>query len=130
MSPIAISLIALAIIFGGTLLGMFLRTILNEQHLTADSRDVMKLGTSTIATIAALVLGLLVSSAKGTFDTLNSIVKQNASKIILLDHTMVRYGPETKEARDVLRGIATSSVARIWPAEKKAIAVEKVGQSQ
>jgi hypothetical protein len=123
-------LIALAIIFGGTLLGMFLRTILNEQHLSADSRDVMKLGTGMIATLAALILGLLTSSAKGTFDTINSIVKQTGSKVILLDRTMARYGPETKEARDVLRSVVTSSVERIWPAEKKAIAVEKVGQSQ
>jgi hypothetical protein len=130
MSPIGISLIALVIIFGGTLLGMFLRTIVNGQHLTADSRDVMKLGTSTIATLAALILGLLTSSAYGTFETINNTVKQAASKIILLDRTMAKYGPETKEARDILRHGVISSVQRIWPAEKNEIAVEKVGQSQ
>lgn len=61
MSPIAIFLIAFGIIFGGTLLGMYLRTLLSEHHLSADSRDVMKMGTEMLAMMAALVLGLLIS---------------------------------------------------------------------
>jgi hypothetical protein len=125
MSPIGISLIALASIFGGTLLGMFLRSVLPEHHLSADSKDVIKLGTGMIATMAALVLGLLISSAKGTFDTMNNGLVQTGSKIILLDRTMAGYGPETKEARDILRSVVTAAIKRIWPAEKNTMAVEK-----
>lgn len=129
MSPIAISLITLACIMGGMLFGMFLRTRLPEHHLTEDSKDVIKLGTGMVATMAALVLGLVIASAKGTFDTLNNGVRQAGTKIILLDRTMARYGPETREARDVLRRGVTTAIERVWPADKKAIAVEKVGHS-
>ncbi len=129
MSPIALSLIAFAIIFGGTLLGMFLRTILNEQHLTADSRDVMKLGTGMIATMAALVLSLLIGSAKGTFDTMNSGLKQAGLKILLLDRTMAQYGPETREARDILRRSVITMIQLIWPADKDTVVLDKVVQT-
>lgn len=129
MSPIEISLIALASIFGGTLLGMFLRSLLPEHHLSADPKDVMKLGTGMVATMAALVLGLLISSAKGTFDTMNSELKQTALKIFFLDRTMAHYGSETREARDILRRGVTATIQRIWPEEKNAIALEKVGQA-
>jgi hypothetical protein len=112
---------------GGMMFGMFLRTLLPEHHLGTDSKDVIKMGTSMVATMAALVLGLMIASAKGTFDTLNSGLRQTSSKIVLLDRTMARYGPETREARDILRRGITTAIDRIWPAEKKAIAVEKVG---
>jgi hypothetical protein len=129
MSPIATSLITLACIMGGMLFGMFLRTLLPKHHLTDDSKDVIKMGTGMVATMAALVLGLVVASAKGTFDTLNNGVRQAGTKIIQLDRTMASYGPETREARDVLRRGVTTAMERIWPADKKAIAVEKVGHS-
>jgi hypothetical protein len=130
VSTLVISSIAFASIFGSALLGMFLRAFLPEHHLIADSRDVMKLGAGMIATLAALVLGLLIASAKGTFDTLNSGLLQNSSKIILLDRTMARYGPETREARDILRHSVTTAIERIWPSEKNVVAVEKAGKSE
>jgi len=98
MSALEIALIAFAGIFGGVLLGMFLRSLLPEHHVSEDSRDVMKLGTGMIATMAALILSLLISSAKGTFDAVNNGLRQASAKIVLLDRTLARYGPETKEA--------------------------------
>src|SRR5512143_2627934 len=115
MSPIAISLIAFAIIFGGTLLGMFLRPLLQEHHLSGDSKDVMKLGTGMIATMAALVLSLLIGSAKGTFDTMNNGLKQTGVKLSLLDYAMAQYGPETREAREILRRSLITTIQLIWP---------------
>jgi len=129
VSPIVISLIAFASIFGGTLLGMFLHAHLPDHHLSIDSKDVMKLGTGMIATMAAVVLGLLIGSGKGTFDTLNNGLMQNSSKIILLDRTLARYGPETKEARDILKRHVNTLIAMIR-AKKKAIALEKDGQAE
>ena len=130
MSSIAISLIALACIFGGMLLGMFLRPLLPEHHLSEDTRDAVKLGIGMIATMAALVLGLMISSAKGSFDTLNSGLRNTGAKIILLDRAMARYGPETREARDILKDGVSTAVERIWPAEKKEIEIKKFdGQS-
>lgn len=118
MSPLVISLIAFGCIFGGMLLGMVLRAVLPEHHLSAESKDGVKLGIGMIATLSALVLGLLIASAKGSFDTMNSGIIQTGSKIILLDRVMAHYGPETKEARDLLRGAVTSAVEKVWPKER------------
>ena len=119
MSPLAISLIAFGCIFGGMLLGMFLRGVIPKHHLSDESRDVLKLGTGMIATLAALVLGLLISSAKGSFDAMNTGLLQSGSKVILLDRVMAQYGPETREARDQLRRSVASVIERIWSEERK-----------
>ena len=84
MSELAISLVAFACIFGGTMLGMIVRTFLPEHHLSDESTDAVKLGAGTIATMAALVLGLLIASAKGSFDTMSSELRKEGSRIILL----------------------------------------------
>ena len=118
MNALAISLIAFGCIFGGTLLGMLLRGILPEHHLSDESKDVLKLGIGILATLAALVTGLLIASAKGSFDTMNSGLIKTGSKIILLDRVMAQYGPETKEARDLLRRVVVSAIERVWPQER------------
>ena len=118
MSPLAISLVAFGCIFGGILIGMFLRLVLPEHHLNDESRDAVKLGIGMIATLAALVLGLLIASAKGHFDTMNSGLALTGSKIILLDRTMAHYGPETKETRDLLRLSVASAIDQLWPKER------------
>jgi hypothetical protein len=108
-------LIAFACIFGGTLLGMFLRTILPGHHVSDDSKGAVMLGTGMIATMAALVLALLIASAKGNYDTMSSELRQASSRVILLDRVMAHYGPETNEARDLLRRSIASTIKRIWP---------------
>ena len=115
MSALIISLIAFACIFGGTLLGMFLRTILPGHHVSDDSKGAVMLGTGMIATMAALVLALLIASAKGNYDTMSSELRQASSRVILLDRVMAHYGPETNEARDLLRRSIASTIKRIWP---------------
>jgi len=118
VNPLVISLIAFGCIFGGMLLGMFLRTMLPEDHLSNDSKDVLKLGIGMMATLAALVLGLLIASAKGSFETIKSGYTNTCSKIILLDRVMAAYGPETREARDILRRAVASTIAQVWPNER------------
>lgn len=118
MTSITISLIAFVCIFGGTLLGILVRTRLPEHHVSSDAKDVVKLGIGTIATLSALVVGLLIASAKGNFDTMNSELKQAGSRIVLLDRTMAKYGPETAESRQLLRDIVASAIQRVWPEEK------------
>ena len=118
MNPITISLVAFACIFGGTLLGMFLRNILPEHHLSDESKDALKLGIGMIATLAALVLGLLVASAKGTFDTASTGLRQVGARVILLDRVLAQYGPETGEARQLLRQSVAAALKQIWPEEQ------------
>src|SRR5271168_542132 len=100
-SPMAISWFIYACVFGGALLGMLLRKLLPAHHLDTDSKDVVKLGMALIATMSALVLGLLIASAKSSFDAQRGEFTEMSAHIIQLDRILARYGPETKEARDV-----------------------------
>lgn len=95
------------------MLGMFLRAVLPQSHLSADSKDVVKMGMGLVATMSALVLGLLVSSAKSSFDALSNELTRASSEIILLDRTLALYGPESKEVRDQLRSSVAGVVDRI-----------------
>jgi fluoride ion exporter CrcB/FEX len=98
MSAIALSCIAFVGISGGALLGMFLRNLLPGHHLSTDAKDVVRLGTGLIGTIAALVLGLLIASAKTSYDTQNTQIKQMTANIVLLDNLLAQYGPEADAA--------------------------------
>ena len=115
MSAAAISGIVFACVFGGALLGMFLRVSLPEHHLSTDSKDFVKLGMGLIATMAALVLGLLIASAKNSYDIQRSELTQISASIIVLDRLMSNYGPETKEARDLLRRSVVQTLGQMWP---------------
>jgi hypothetical protein len=115
MTPSVISGIVFGCIFGGALAGMIVRRLLPEHHLSAESRDVVKLGMGLIATMAALVLGLLVASAKSSFDAQKSGLTQLSANIILLDRVLAHYGPETSDARALLRGTVVGSLERLWP---------------
>lgn len=114
MSSIAVASIAFGCMFGGALLGVWFRDRLPGHHLTSDSRDVVKLGAGLIATQAALVLGLLVSSAKTSFDATNEGLTQSGARLILLDHVLSRYGPEAGRVREQLRRTLTISTRQIW----------------
>lgn len=115
MSAIAVGGIVFACVFGGALLGLGLRRVLPESHLTESSQSVVQLGMGLLATMAALVLGLLLASAKNSYDTQNAELTQLAAGIILLDRALGHYGPETGPARDALRGGVERMIERTWP---------------
>jgi hypothetical protein len=114
MSPIAVSLIALAVILAGALFGAWLRNTLPDHHLADDTRDYVRLGTGLIATISALVLGLLIGWANSSYNTESSQVRHLTANIVLLDTLLDQYGPETHDARDLLRRALEPLVERIW----------------
>jgi hypothetical protein len=124
VGSLTLSLIAFACIFGGTFAGMALRDRLPEHHLSDESKDAVKLGTGMVATLAALVLGLLIASAKGTFDTMTNELKLTGSKIVLLDRAMAQYGPETGEAREHLHLGLALAIQRIWPEDSHEIEIK------
>src|SRR5262245_48903459 len=84
MRSMTISEIVFASVFGGALLGMLIHAFLPEGQLSADSKDLVKLGMGLIATMAALVLGLLIASAKSSFDTQRNGLAQTSANIIFL----------------------------------------------
>src|SRR5215475_3044569 len=118
MSSLVIGFIGAGCIFGGALLGMWLHKVLPQRDLDDASKDTVTLGAGLLATLAALVLGLLVSSAKSSFDAMNTGIAQAGAKVILADHMLADYGPETTNVREQLRQIVASSIDRIWPEEK------------
>jgi hypothetical protein len=115
MSPVAISCVTLVFAFGGALLGMLLRAVLPENHLSSDSQDVVKVGIGLIGTMAALVLGLLIASAKSSYDTQFAELTEMSSKIVLLDRVLAHYGPEAQGCRELVRASATRTLDRLWP---------------
>jgi len=114
MSSITISLIVFACIFGGALLGIFLHASLPQHHLANESKDIVKLGMGLVGTMAALVLGLLVASAKGSYDAQSVELTQMSANIALLDRGLALYGPETKETRALLRGAVVRILDQMW----------------
>jgi hypothetical protein len=104
-------------LIGAVLLGRALRRLLPEEHLSGDSKDAVKLAMGLVATMSALVLGLLVSSAKGSYDTERSEVIQMAAKVAFLDRVLAAYGPEAADARERLRGAVAAAVQQMWPGE-------------
>ena len=129
MGPIAIGLLTFATTMAGALLGWWIGRKLPPQHLSQDSRDVIKVSMAMVATVAGLVLGLLVASAKSSFDNKDAAVRQAAVQAIVLDRTLAEYGPETKEIRSFLRELLAVRMQQIWPIEGKAkIDVASVGR--
>ena len=114
MSSTTISLIVFACVFGGALLGIFLHAVLPQHHLSNESKDIVKLGMGLVGTMAALVLGLLVASAKGSYDNQSAELTQMSANIALLDRVLAVYGPETKETRALLRGAVGRVLDQMW----------------
>jgi hypothetical protein len=114
MSSIAISVVVFACVFGGAVLGMFLRAVLPQDRLR-DSQDSVKLGMALVTTMSALVLGFLVTSARVFFETQNAQVTEMSATVIVLDRVLAGYGSETKEARDVLRDSIVRTLDQVWP---------------
>src|SRR5436305_9509962 len=103
---------------GVTLLGGRLRRFVPSEQLSTETKDAVKLALGLVATMTAILLGLLISSAKSAFDTARSEVMQMAAKVALLDRVLVIYGPETADARRALRDATDEAVRRAWPAER------------
>ena len=115
MNGSVVGIIVLVCTFGGALIGVWLRKALPGHHLDSDSRDTIKVGIGLIATMTALLLGLVTASAKSSFDTMDTAVKQTAIQILTLDRLLARYGPETNEIRKGLQHGVGTRVDMIWP---------------
>jgi hypothetical protein len=114
MSAFALSCLIFGLTLVGILVGSLLRGVLPKHHLSKDSQDVVRLAAGLIATIAALVLGLLIAAAKNSFDTQSAQVKQITADVILLDNLLAQYGPEARPIRIEMRAAIDPFVDRIW----------------
>ena len=121
MSPFAIGLTAFLCVVSGALLGMFLGRILPDDHLSTDTKDVIKVAMAMIATLAALVLGLMTASASSSLESKETEMRSTAVQVLLLDRTLAKYGSETQEARQLLKTILRARINEIWLEENNEI---------
>ena len=117
MTSFEISLITLGFLVAGVLLGMGLQFPLPDHHLSPGAENTIKLGTGIVATMSALILGLLISSSKNSFDAVNSSIARDGAKVIELDYLLAGYGPETMPLRKKIKQTITARVQKLWPAK-------------
>jgi hypothetical protein len=115
VSSIVIAGIVFVCTFGGAILGMVLRSALPESHLSADSKEVIRITSGLVATLSALVLGLLVASAKSGFDAQENGLQQLAANVVVLDRMLARGGPSTDKAREALYRTVNRTILSLWP---------------
>src|SRR5262250_3338277 len=113
MNQWMIGLITLVCVYAGALLGLGLQRLLPEHHLSNESKDSVKLVAGLLATLSALVLGLLIASGKNSFDGVADALKQIAAKVIIMDRLLAEYGPESNEVRALLKRQYAERLARL-----------------
>jgi len=120
MLHIVIGLISFAAIFGGVLLGLFVRRCLPGHHLSAETQSVITVSVAVIGTLAALVLGLMISAANTSFSKRSDEVRELSLQVIRVERNLRRYGPEADEARGRMRAWAAIKLEQLSPQEGKA----------
>jgi spore maturation protein SpmA len=85
MNTEVISLIIFGCVVGAVLIGRAVSRLLPAEHLRADTKETVKLAIGLLATMSALLLGLLVTSAKASYDNARNDVIQMAAKVVFLD---------------------------------------------
>lgn len=117
MNSVVISFVVFACLYGGALLGMRLRSALPDHYLSDDSKHVLESSLGIIGTMAGLVLGLLVASAFGTYNTQRNELIDLSSKIVVLDRVLAHFGPEAQPARVALKATVARTLDLMWPRE-------------
>jgi hypothetical protein len=114
MNALTTSFMAFGVILVGVIAGITLPRVLPARYLSNETKDIVRLGAGLIATIAALVLGLLIAAANGSFQTQRGLIQRIAADIILIDQLLAQYGSEATPAREELRKGIGPLVDRIW----------------
>lgn len=109
-NSLTITFFVFVCVSGGALLGICLHSRLKTDHLTPESKEAVRLGMALVATTVALVLGLLIASAKSFYDTGNTEITQLAADVVFLDRILAHYGPQAQEVRAKLRNSVASLV--------------------
>jgi hypothetical protein len=119
-TPLIAAMIVLTCTLIGALAGFLLARSLPERHRNPETKDVVRLSAGMVATMAALVLGLVTASAKSTFDLQDTAVKNAAAKILMLDRVLAQYGPETSNIRKAIKQRVEYRLSVTWPQDGSA----------
>jgi hypothetical protein len=115
LTAATIGIITFGCTFGCALGAAYLRDALPAPHLSKESQDVVRLGMGLVATMTALLLGLVTATARSSFDGHDANVRTSAVNILALDRDLARYGPETKPIRELIRRSLAFRVENTWP---------------
>jgi hypothetical protein len=115
MRILVFGLSAFAVIFGGGLLGFLLSRRLPERYNDAGTRAVVTTAMRTVSLLSALVLGLLIATAKNKFDSNNAQTERFAADVMSLNRELVNYGPDATDIRALLRRYTLAKIAAGWP---------------
>ena len=116
MPPLLIASITFVCTFGSAVAATFVRNWLPPTHLSKESQDVVRLGIGLVATMTALLLGLVTAAARSAFDAHDIALRNSAANILTLDRHLARFGPETRPTRDLIRRAIAFRIEAIWPA--------------
>ena len=119
MNSIESGLVVAACVFVGGMAGVMLHSLLPEPHRSKETQDVVRLGTGMLSVLASLVLGLLIATAKQTYDMVDHEMRQYSADLLLLNETLRDYGDAAREPRDLLRRHAEKVLHDVWPAVAK-----------
>lgn len=119
-SEFAVASVVFACVLAGAMAGAVLRHLLPREHMDESSRQIVMVAIGLVATLAALVLGLLVASAKHEFDARNDEIKLSATRLVELDRVLRQYGPEADGARELLQAMTVHRIAHTWPDQRAA----------
>jgi hypothetical protein len=126
MTPIMTSIIVVVCIFAGGIVGLSLNRVLHADHLSRETQDVVRLGIGMISVLASLVLGLLIATAKGAFDTTDDAVRHYAAELALLNETLRDYGSSASKPKDLLRDYSETILNDIWPPDGEPLRLSDV----
>lgn len=115
MNNMIIGVITLVAILGGAFAGIKIRGWLPADHLTDETKSLVSVSMAVVATISALVLGLLISNANTSFTRLGGDVTALSAQILRLDHILRRYGPDAEPPRKSLLQYAEHKVDDLFP---------------
>ncbi len=127
MNGITAGLLVAVCIFLGGVGGLYLRRIMPEEHLTRDTYDVIKLGAGMLSVLASLVLGLLIATAKTSYDSANQAIQNYATELALLAETQRDYGGVASAPRDLLEGYTRTFLEEGWPKDRQLSTVDNEG---
>jgi hypothetical protein len=119
MSELVEAAVLLGLLIGASVVGMLVRRFLSERHRSRETTDLVQLVVTMLVTFAALVLGLLTSSGKATFDGVDTDLRRFAIELIQLDRSLRQYGAAADPARGLLRSYTAAAIASTWRDEPK-----------
>jgi hypothetical protein len=127
LSDTLVGVIVFALVFSGALFGMFLGWVLPNQHLSPEARDVIRIVMAMLATLSAVVLGLLTGASINSLAEKEGELRNAGVQFIMLDRNLAAYGPETAEARELLKQLLARRISQIWPGEGGDVSLAALG---